>query len=309
MGEERSSPFVLATGFVVIRCWNRGRNLERALEQWLEGRSRGERRAGDFALQISGEEDQEHESSRGRVLGLYGKKPEIQLCNQADCGTGSWLKPAICVPQRLIAALGVKMRTSNYQIALHKHLCRYFSGARLRNNSWSESHVTSVLPDFHVVEIAPNRVNASWVYVTSGIGGKGVPEDKRCEFLICANENNAENVKLLSMLAWYHLNGATLGEGHVLNIGGSWVPGSTLCSVLISRLWQFGDKLEIVRPREHHVHIYWVLPVTNDEGAFALAHGYQELERLFEDNRIQYTDPMRGACFVLVVLTPNYAFT
>ncbi|MBK8069784.1 MAG: suppressor of fused domain protein [Rhodanobacteraceae bacterium] len=187
------------------------------------------------------------------------------------------------------------MKTSNYQSALHKHLCRYFSGARLRNDSWSESQVTSVLPEFQVVEIAPNRVNASWVYVTSGIGGKGVPEDKRCEFLICANENNAENVKLLSMLAWYHLTGATLGEGHVLNIGSSWVPGSTLCSVLICRLWQFGDKLEIVRPREHHVHIYWVLPVTNDEGAFALAHGYQELERLFEDNRIQYTDPMRGS--------------
>ena len=60
-----------------------------------------------LAQQTSREEDQQHVSFRGRVLGLYGKKPEIQLCNQADCGTGSSLKSDISVPQRLIAALAL----------------------------------------------------------------------------------------------------------------------------------------------------------------------------------------------------------
>ena len=60
-----------------------------------------------LAQQTSREEDQQHVSFHGRVLGLYGKKPEIQLCNQADCGTGSWVKSDISVPQRLIAALGL----------------------------------------------------------------------------------------------------------------------------------------------------------------------------------------------------------
>ena len=32
-------------------------------------------------------------------------RSDAQLCNQADCGTGSWLKPDINLPQRLIAAL------------------------------------------------------------------------------------------------------------------------------------------------------------------------------------------------------------
>ena len=106
MGEGRSSPFVLETGFFVVRRRNMLRILERSLEQWLGGRSRGDGRAEALHCRSQGRGGRsEHEYSRGRVLGLYGKKPEIQLCNQADCGTGSWLKSDIYVPQRLIAAL------------------------------------------------------------------------------------------------------------------------------------------------------------------------------------------------------------
>ena len=49
-------------------------------------------------------EDEEHVGFGSRGFVLHGKKPEIQLCVQADAGSGSWLKPSLR-PARLNTSL------------------------------------------------------------------------------------------------------------------------------------------------------------------------------------------------------------
>jgi hypothetical protein len=62
-------------------------------------------------------EDQEHVGFGSRGLVLGGKKPEIQLCVQADAGSGSWLNPSLR-PARLNTALAfiLPLRARNLRV-------------------------------------------------------------------------------------------------------------------------------------------------------------------------------------------------
>lgn len=179
--------------------------------------------------------------------------------------------------------------------ALLKQLHRFFRGARLHARRWPEAHVHKALPHFQVVEISPGARNASWVYVTAGLSGQEVPADKRCEFLLHAEHADSAHVRLLCLLAWFHLTGETLGIGQVMEIGEPWVPGSILDRLLVCRL-HLHPEIEVIRPKTHHAHVHWVLPLSPWEHAYLCAHGLDALEELFAARRIEFANPFRHGC-------------
>ena len=60
-----------------------------------------------LAHEGSSGEDQQHDVFGIRRLGHSGKEPDVQLCVQADAGSGSPLKPSLR-PARLNTALDVR---------------------------------------------------------------------------------------------------------------------------------------------------------------------------------------------------------
>jgi len=193
---------------------------------------------------------------------------------------------------KLDPTAGVSPDTPASTRAWLKQLRGFFRGARLQARRWPEAHVHKALRHFQVVEISPGARNTSFVYATAGLSGPEVSPDKRCEFLLHAEHADSAQVRLLCLLAWFHLTGETLGIGQVMEIGEPWVPGSILDRLLVCRLHLYPE-IEVIRPEAHHAHVHWVLPISPWEHTYLSAHGLAALEELFAARRIEYANPFR----------------
>jgi hypothetical protein len=102
-------------------------------------------------------------------------------------------------------------------------------------------------------------------------------------------------MRRLGETAYYHAGPPEnrLGVGHTLPIGEGWVDGSTLESILVSRPYLWGPKLEHCQLRDRHIQVLWLLPITTAEHAFARERGVDALEARFEEARTDYVDPSR----------------
>jgi hypothetical protein len=184
---------------------------------------------------------------------------------------------------------------SEYGASLHQHVHGYFAGHDATSCDFSTGPIQSVLPGFHLIRLAPGPRTALWTYVSVGAGFDDHHDEGRLEFMLLASEPSARHVELLAMTAHYHRTGQRLGVGHTFSIGEPWVPGSTLDCMLVSKPYPFGLELEVLELGDDHVHLLWLLPVTQTERAYAAANGLETLESLFEAAAIEFWDPTRPA--------------
>lgn len=191
------------------------------------------------------------------------------------------------------------MKSTGYRGALRAHLSACFKQPSMRELSWEHSRLGEWLDDFCVIEIAPAEVDAAWVYVSSGVAVAGDGDEKLrpVEFVLIAPEPDERHVHLLHMVAFYHLSGESLDEGHLFKIGEPWLPGSVLDGMLVSRPYPYGPEFETMHRDGHHAHLMWLTPVSPTEYAFALEHGYDALEAHFESCGMAFADPMRMCTF------------
>ncbi len=99
----------------------------------------------------------------------------------------------------------------------------------------------------------------------------------------------------LGQIAYYHAGPPEnrLGVGHTLSLGEGWVPGSPLDAVLVSLPYLWGPAIEHCRVGRRHVQVLWLLPIYEEERAFAREHGLDALERRFTFAHLDYLDPFR----------------
>jgi hypothetical protein len=58
--------------------------------------------------------------------------------------------------------------------------------------------------------------------------------------------------------------------------------------MLVSLPYPFGPELEICNLNDRHIHLLWLLPITEDERDFKVEHGQEALEQLFDESRLEY---------------------
>lgn len=97
-----------------------------------------------------------------------------------------------------------------------------------------------------------------------------------------SREENYWPIRLLKGLARLPHDYATfLGWGHTVPNGDPakpYVEGSALCgALLVPPLWDVDDLFVLERPDEDPIHFFQVLPLTEDEMEFKLAHGVEAL--------------------------------
>jgi hypothetical protein len=99
----------------------------------------------------------------------------------------------------------------------------------------------------------------------------------------------------LGMVAYYHAGPPEnrLGVGQLLPIGGGWVEGSTLDSILVTLPYLWGPKLEHCELPDRHIQVLWAFPITTEEHRFARDHGVDALEARFEEAEVNYLNPNR----------------
>lgn len=169
--------------------------------------------------------------------------------------------------------------------SLENHVRSFFSGHTISDFVWRPGLIEQTLPRFRVMQIAPGSKSSLWTYVSIGAWEAG--NESKIEFILCAPEENSRFVELLAMTTYYHCK-HTLGLGHTFPIGEAWVEGSICDYMLVSLPYPFGDELEVCNTENDHIHLFWLLPITEQERRFKVENGLEALEEKFEEKELKY---------------------
>lgn len=142
-------------------------------------------------------------------------------------------------------------------------------------------------PRFYVLEIAPGPRSRLWLYLTVGASTLRPVGEPALEFILACPIQTSRGVELTTMIARYHRNRG-LGKGHTLPLDESWLPGATCDHMLVTVPYPWGPKLEVIDTEDRHVHVLWLLPITQAERDFKATRGLEALESLFEANALKY---------------------
>jgi hypothetical protein len=91
------------------------------------------------------------------------------------------------------------------------------------------------------------------------------------------------------MTAYYHKD-RQLGVGHTMALGEPWVENSQCNCALVSLPYPLGPDFEICNTKNSHVHVLWVLPITESERAFKVENGLEAIESAFDKCALPYWD-------------------
>jgi hypothetical protein len=176
-----------------------------------------------------------------------------------------------------------------------EHYRGFWGADRIEEVHWTPEHLGSRLPDFHIAKVRPQGQADMWTFASIGAWRATEGEPSGLEFVAVSRGQSAAVMANLGMVAYYHAGPPEnrLGLHHLLTIGSGWVEGSTLESVLVSRPYPWGPKLEHCQLPDRHIQIVWLLPITTAEHAFAREHGVNVLEERLEVAEVDYLDPSR----------------
>ena len=185
----------------------------------------------------------------------------------------------------------VEGRDANPRAALIDHL-RAFGGGTVTAQRWSVPHGWA--PDGLSIAIMEPSKQYPWCnYATVGCWQAQKDCHFRSEFILSAKESRTENIQLIKMAAFFHLDPHySIPLGKVLDVGHPWVDGSACTHLLASLPYPFGPYFEYpdVNPCTRYV---WLVPITSKEAALADYEGVEALEQLFDANGIDFANPFR----------------
>jgi hypothetical protein len=175
------------------------------------------------------------------------------------------------------------------------HYRTFWGSDRIEEVHWTPEHLGERLPDFHIVKVRPETPDGMWTFASIGAWRATAQAHHGLEFVAVAHDQSAAVMQRLGMIAYYHAGPPEnrLGIGHLLPIGGGWVEGSPLESILVSLPYPWGPRLEHCQLPGRHIQVAWLLPITTAEHQFAREHGADALEGLFDESKLNYVDPFR----------------
>jgi len=183
------------------------------------------------------------------------------------------------------------MTTHGQQIETHYRELWGIPEARL---ALGMGPVRELPPGFEILMF--RRESGPRVYATCCMSEPTDAEGLELHLLVRDEDGERATVSILETLtavAHFHRTGSSLGLGHTVNFGRSFLPGSTCTHGLVSLPYLDGPRLErLERPR---VRFLWLIPVTQQEVDFKKRNGLDALEERLEAARFDYLDPQRAS--------------
>jgi len=75
--------------------------------------------------------------------------------------------------------------------------------------------------------------------------------------------------------------------------GEPWIGSSQCDHLLVSTPYTFGPDLEICNFPGGHIHVLWLLPITESERDYRMANDLESLEQSFENAGLEYWNVSR----------------
>ena len=154
---------------------------------------------------------------------------------------------------------------------------------------WNNDPLGKLHRDFFVLELPPNEKHKMWVYVTVGMS-MDREDENLIELIVYSSEKNNSIVELLTLNASFHKNSEPLNLHHTVNIGKGISYKAACDHAFISLPYLDGEALEHFRINDKIVHVYWLIPITQNERDYKIEQGCEALEQLFEDRQLNYLD-------------------
>ena len=134
-----------------------------------------------------------------------------------------------------------------------------------------------------------------FTYATCGMArGREAGEEHGVEIFMLSPSPDSQIVEVLAAVAQYHVAGRPLGLHHTVNFGTPWLSGGSACTFgFLSRPYLDGAEFEWSHSGVPPIRFLWLIPITEAERDFKVAHGADELERRFEEHSFDYLDPWR----------------
>ncbi|OWP62152.1 hypothetical protein CDA63_15575 [Hymenobacter amundsenii] len=180
-----------------------------------------------------------------------------------------------------------------YTETCRQHYEEYF-GQLGRKIIWSKGPVGKLHPYFYVIEFAPSEAHETWRYCTVGMS-LDQPKYAAIELFVLSPYQDESIAELLVACASFHRNDAILDLNHTVNIGRPWLSDSICDHAFVSLPYLHGEALELLYLGDDLTHYYWLIPITEAERDFKINHGTEALEQLFEDEGLDYLNPMRNS--------------
>ena len=159
------------------------------------------------------------------------------------------------------------------------------------STQWQLGPMQQLVPEFTTLRFPPTRNRKMWTYATCGMSSQA--DAPPIELHLFSPFQTESHVELLTAIAYYHMTGAYLDLGHTVNFGRAWLPESKCMHGLISLPYLDGPKLEWLSENGQKVRFLWLLPITDEELKFKLAHGLDALEDNFQNRPFDYVNPSR----------------
>ena len=160
--------------------------------------------------------------------------------------------------------------------------------------SWEAGPIGDLPQSFKVIEFAPSKLRKMWTYATCGMSIHS--SSNYVELHIFSSKQDRTIVELLTMVAYYHHNTATVGLNHTVNFGRPWQKLSKCSYGLISLPYLDGPDLENLSLKNlGTVKCYWLVPVTYEEVQYKKKFGIEALEENFEEHNLDYIDTNRNS--------------
>jgi hypothetical protein len=145
--------------------------------------------------------------------------------------------------------------------------------------------------EFSILVFPPSTTRKMWTYATCGMSQQG--DAPPLEIHLLSPIETEAHVELLPAVSHYHLTGAYLDVGHIVNFGRPWLSNSTCDHGLISLPYLDGPTLEWLDFNERRIRFLWLIPLTVAEVEFKQSKNLESLEQKLEEGRFDYLDPLR----------------
>jgi hypothetical protein len=174
------------------------------------------------------------------------------------------------------------------------HYQSFFRGHNHDLCTWESGPIKELVPSFQVFRAAPGPQINLWTYASIGASSLWQEDSGLLEFIVHSPVESPRLVETLAMIAHYHVN-HNLGNGHTLPIGEPWLENSECDHWLISKPYPLGPELEICNLEDTHIHVLWLLPITESEKNYKMEHGLEALEQVFEEKGLEFWDIQRSS--------------
>ena len=164
-----------------------------------------------------------------------------------------------------------------------------------RSLKWKQGPTEKLPGAFRVLEFEPSSIHPFWIYSTLGMSLERA-DSHLIEMHIFSAKQDERLVELLTVTASCHRNSLPLGLHHTINFGRPWQDNSPCSFGFISIPYLDGEDLELFHFEDRHLHNLWLIPITEPEREYKVAHGWDALETLFEKYGLDYLDASRVSC-------------